>query len=274
MSILKIALMTLIGLVVLAAVLHAWSFARFQGTAGDLARQVREGPAPVAGRDLPPAVRALAERNGADPAAGHRSVRLAQAAEFRRGPEAPWGAMPAVQHMGLGTAAFVWNARAPGPLVPGFTVIDAFVDGRGLLKANLLGSIPVAHAVGPVYDRAEAMRYLAELPWVPDAILGNPDLIWTVREDRTIEVGLETAAGPVSVRFALNDDGDMAEMTAQRPDLGADGREFTRGWVGRYDGYDWIGGRRIPLRGEVGYVEDGRYWPYWRGEITGLDLLR
>jgi hypothetical protein len=105
-----------------------------------------------------------------------RAARLTQEAEFRRAPDAAWGPMPAVQHMGLGAAAFVWDARAPGPLVPSFTVIDAYVGGQGVLRANLFGAIPVANATGAVYDRAEAMRYLAELPWAPDAVLGNPEV--------------------------------------------------------------------------------------------------
>jgi hypothetical protein len=93
----------------------------------------------VAQADLPGAIRDFAERNGAAPGSDARAARLTQDAEYRRGPDAEWGPMPAVQHMGLGRAAFVWNARAPGPLLPSFTVIDGYVGGTGMLRAMLFG---------------------------------------------------------------------------------------------------------------------------------------
>lgn len=272
MTILKIALISLALLIGIAAIYAVVATQRFRATADALAADVRAG-APTAEADLPEALRQRAVFNGAGRDGALRAVRLLQEAEFRRGAEADWGPMPAVQHMGLGTAAFVWDARAPGVLLPSFTVIDAYVNGRGLLRANLFGVIRVADAQAPVYDRAEAMRYLAELPWVPDAVLGNPEIAWTAREDGTYDAALDTPSGRVSVRFSLDENGDFAEMVAMRPDRRPDGAEFTREWRGRYTDYDWIGGRRIPLSGEVGYVEGGEYWAYWRGRITSLELI-
>jgi hypothetical protein len=272
MTFLKVGLLGLGALVLVVGVAYVIAAGRFRTIADDLAAQVKAGP-PTTEADLPEVLRARAVFNGAGRDGPYRAARLVQDAEFRRTPEATWGPMPAVQHMGLGQAGFVWDARAPGPVLPSFTVIDAYVGGRGLLRANLFGAIPVAHARGGVVDRAEAMRYLAELPWAPDAVLGNPDITWTVLEDDQIEAALETPSGRVAVRFTLDAEGDFAEMVAERPDTRADGTEFTREWRGRYADYGWVGGRRIPLAGEVGYVEDGTYWGYWRGRITALELL-
>ena len=52
-------------------------------------------------------------------------------------------------------------------------MIDAFVQGAGRLTVQLYGLITVANAAGAGIDRGEALRYLAELPWAPDAILGR-----------------------------------------------------------------------------------------------------
>lgn len=272
MTILKLVAILLAAFFVAAAAFLVVASQRFRATADDLAIQVREGP-PMGEASLPEVVRARAVFNGAGQDGALRAVRLTQEAEFRRSADSDWGPMPAVQHMGLGAAAFVWDARAPGPVLPSFTVIDAYVGGRGLLRANLFGAIPVANAQAPVFDRAEAMRYLAELPWAPDAVLGNPQVTWREMEDGSIEAGLDTSSGPVSVLFTLDENGDFAEMVAIRPDQRPDGTEFSREWRGRYSDYDWLGGRRLPLAGEVGYVEDGTYWAYWRGRITSLELL-
>lgn len=272
MTILKAAVVLLAVCAFGAVVFYVVASARFRAAADGLAAQVKGGP-PMAEAVLPDPIRARAVFNGAGQDGALRAVRLTQEAEFRRMPDADWGPMPAIQHMGLGTSAFVWNASAPGPGVPSFTVIDAYVGGNGVLRANLFGAIPVANAAGPVVDRAEAMRYLAELPWAPDAIVGNPEVSWAETGDGGMEAALDTPSGRVAVRFTLNADGDFAGMVALRPDTGPDGTEFAREWRGRYEDYKWIAGRRIPASGEVGYVEDGAYWAYWRGRITALELL-
>jgi hypothetical protein len=274
MTVLRFAGVAVALLAILGIAAHVVSAARFRAQVTGLVADIVEGPETVSRRDLPPKIRRFAEGNIGEPAGPFRAQRITQEAEFRQGPDAAWGAMPATQHIGLGAAAFVWDARSPGPLVPRFAVIDAYVNGTGLLRANLAGSLPVARATGPVIDRSEAMRYLAELAWAPDAILGNPEIIWSQHEDGSVEAALDTGSGRVSVSFEFDESGDVVGITGLRPDTAADGTVFTREWRGSFSGYDWIGGRRIPLRGEVGYVESGAFWPYWRGEITGLELLR
>ncbi|MDG4647251.1 hypothetical protein P6F26_02240 [Roseibacterium sp. SDUM158017] len=254
---------------------HLVSAARFRAQAARLASAIAEGPAASAA-DPPDAPRRFALGNIRGDRGPFRAIRIVQDADFRRAET--WGPMPAVQHICLGAPGFVWNARAPGPgLLPGlpmFTVIDAHVGGRGLLRANALGSIPVARAEGAVLDRSEAMRYLAELPWAPDAILGNPDIAWRETGAAEVEARIETPSGPAAVRLAFDGAGDIVGMTALRPDTGPGGAEIAREWRGVFTDYGWLGERRIPTRGEVGYVEDGVFRPYWRGRVTSLELLR
>ena len=115
----------------------------------------------------------------------------------------------------------------------------------------------------------EAMRYLAELPWVPDAILENGALIWNQIEAQRVRVSL----GEVAVEFRFDGAGDIVEMTAKdRPVRDPDGESRLRDWRGRFSEYRWIGGRRIPARGEVGYDYPDGYEPYWRGEINACHL--
>jgi hypothetical protein len=117
---------------------------------------------------------------------------------------------------------------------------------------------PGRQCLGAVIDRAEAMRYLAEMPWAPDAVLGNPEVTWADLGEGRYEAALDTPSGRVAVTFTLDAAGDIAEMTALRPDAGPDGAEILREWRGRYWGYDRVGGRRIPVEAEVGYVDA---WP-------------
>ncbi len=243
----------------------------------EVARQegvVLNGPVPEArdSEDLPVLVRQFAERGLAVGGGLARAVRITQEAELRRGDA--WQASRARQHIAVAEPGFVWLAEAPGWPMPSARVIDRFVRGEGLLEVRLLGAFPVARFLGPDADVGEAMRYLAELPWVPDAILANRAITWTEVDARAVEAALFVASRRVSVRFIFDEGGDIVEMNATgRPDV-AGGETVLRDWRGVFSDYGEIGGRRIPRRGEVGYVHDGAYAPYFRGRVTSYEVLR
>ncbi|MDJ1007622.1 MAG: hypothetical protein QNJ13_07320 [Paracoccaceae bacterium] len=261
-------------LVVLAVLAHLVGSARFAARAQALSDMLGSGPATRAASP-PPAMRRFAERNGAGQNGPARAVRLTQDAALQRAPGLPFDPAPATQTFGLGAPGFVWFAETPGVLVPKARVIDAYVGGEGRLSVRLFGSIPVADAEGTEIDRAEAMRYLAELPWIPDAILGNPEIVWTERDDGWIEASLPLDPRPAAVRFRLVA-GDIVEMRADdRPaEQDADGTCALRDWRAVFGNYAEIGGRRIPTEGEVGYIREGTYAPYFRSTVTSYQILR
>ena len=140
---------------------------------------------------------------------------------------------------------------------------------KGLLRAALLGLIPVARADGPDIDRAEAMRYLAELPWAPDAILGNPAIIWRMVDDTVAEAALDVAGQRAAVRFRFNAAGDIVEVHApSRPTTDDQGNAVDLPWQGYFRDYRMIGPRRVPAEAEVGYVHADGFRPYFQGRIT------
>ena len=53
----------------------------------------------------------------------------------------------------------------------------------------------------------------------------------------------------------------------------ADGTPARLVWRGWFKDYADIGGRRIPLQGEVGYDYPEGYESYWRGRITGYEVI-
>lgn len=216
--------------------------------------------------DLPEEVRNFAIRCGAT--GDKRLVRYSQSTEMELKPGAGWQAYAASQWVDVSEAGFVWLARQMRWGVVTVQVIDTYVRGQGLLIAWLLGLVPVARAEGADMNRAEAMRYLAELPWAPDAILSNPSLRWTVLGADRWQVAL----GEAQVTFILNADGDIQEVYANdRPSLEG-GKTVLREWRGIFGDYGWIAGRRIPLTAEVGYIMDGSYAPYFRGRVTDYAL--
>jgi hypothetical protein len=258
----------LVFLVLLGAQLFA---ARaFRAKALALASRLTAAP-PVSkpGPGLPPIVAAFARRAGAGTGEPVRNASFNQHAELRTRPGGPFGTYAARQVMALGEPGFLWEARQDIGPFPKLRVIDSYVADAGHLQARLLGTIPVVRASGPDIALSEGYRYLAELPWAPDAMLGNPLLKWRTVDARLAEVALETPGGTARVMFEFDKSGDIVAMLAKgRPATNSAGIPARYDWRGRYSDYRRIGARRVPALGEVGYVYPSGYETYFRGRVT------
>ena len=262
------SILILVVLLLLAAQVLASGMFRAKGL--KLAARLYQGPS---GQDrsaeLPPLVAAFAHRAGAKAGAGLSAVSFSQAGELRLKRGGFFVKVSARQIIGVGRTGFLWRARqGVGPFTK-LRVIDALVEGDGLLDARLLGAFPVARSHDVETTLAEAYRYLAELPWAPDAMLGNPDLQWRMTDDRAAEVKLDTRVGTARVTFHFDAAGDIVEIEARdRPARDQKGRAVRYDWRGRYGEYAQIGNRRLPVYGEVGYVYPEGYEIYFRGRIS------
>jgi hypothetical protein len=241
---------------------------RARSSVENLTATLLQVPSPVARTDLPEQIRVYAARAGADAARLPHHIRLRQSARIQMTDAGSWAPLEARQLIAVGAPGFVWEAtQRLGPFTK-VKVTDSYVAGEGRLRVDLLGALRVVDASGADIDRSEAMRYLAELPWAPDAMLGNPDLRWQVLAPDRVEVSLDAPGGKIAVAFLFDEAGDIVEVFARnRPALGPDGTSVLQDWRCLMSDYGPVGGRRIPRQGEAGYVVDGVYAPYWEGRI-------
>ena len=133
--------------------------------------------APDMRADLPPV------GGGLSPGAGLRGRRhggratLTQEVEMILREGVPWQPMGAVQAISAGRPAFAWvgdGARGTRAAVHRDRPLRS--RGWGPAGGAPARAVPIVRQEGPATDLGEAMRYLAELPWAPDAILRNPAL--------------------------------------------------------------------------------------------------
>jgi hypothetical protein len=177
-------------------------------------------------------------------------VRFTQRGEMQLRP-GRWLPFEATQEARVDRVEFAWHARfSPAPLL-GIRVRDWYRDGDGGLEARLLGLIPVARAAGPETARSEAMRYLAELPWFPHAILGNRELEWRELDASSVEVATKIGSAEAAVTLRFDEAGDVVGAVAlDRPRQ--EGKQFIeRPWMGVFADYQELGGVRVPIRAEV-----------------------
>lgn len=221
--------------------------------------------------DLPVLVAGYLERalpGGPGPVA---QVRVGQLGEMWQKPGGRALRFEATETFLTDRVAFGWEARFPilGPL--SLRVQDAFKNGQGGLEARLLG-VPVMRERGPETDEGEAMRYLAEIPWVPHAIAMNDDLEWTEVDASTVEVATGVGEKRVAVRLLFDGQGDVVGAFAEHRWRREGKALVARPWRGVFSDYRVIGTVRLPARGEVAWELPEGPFTYWRGEIVSVEI--
>ncbi len=198
------------------------------------------------------------------------TIHLRQRAEMRANPGDAWQRHTAEQTISVHEPGFVWLAHVKlAPLVSA-CVLDAYVDGEGLLEVRLLGSLRLAHAAGTQFSLGELMRYLAELAWAPHAMRHNRHLSWREIDANTVEVSADSAGGRARVRLVF-ENGDIARIEADDRPRAVGRSTVPTGWRGRFFDYREMGGCRIPTRAEVSWLLDGGPFTCWRGEVTAFE---
>jgi hypothetical protein len=198
-------------------------------------------------------------------------VRFSQTGEMQLKP-GRWLPFDAQQEVRVDRVEFSWRARFRVAPMVGIRVHDWFREGEGALEARLLGLIPVARAAGRETARSEAMRYLAELPWFPHAILGNADLVWRELEPGAVELAASVGDGEAAVTLWFDEAGDIVRASAPDRPRQEGERIVERAWSGTFDDYQELGGVRVPTRAEVAWELPDGLFPYFRGRVTRLEL--
>ncbi len=211
---------------------------------------------------IPEPIRRFAERNLGG-AASRARFHVEQTGEMRSKPTGRWMPFTAEQWFSPSEVAFCWHARVKmAPLVTA-VVDDAYEGGHGRLDVKVWGAVPVMHAEGPDIDRGEAMRYLAELPMNPAAILENPSLRWEDGPEGSFRVW--TGDPETYVDLHLDREGDVTRIHTRARPRGKDGPSP---WEGRFRLYGEAGGVRVPRLAEVSWIFPEGPFTYWRGELT------
>jgi hypothetical protein len=215
---------------------------------------------------LPELVRRYVESALPDSTHTVKKVKLTQVGEMVLKPGKRPLRFDAVEEFATDAVAFTWRARFRilGPL--SIRVTDSYRQPDGLLELKALG-LPLRRTRGPELAQGEALRYLAEIPWVPHAIIANTDLRWRAIDDRTAEVRTQVAGERVAVALTFDDD-KIVRTVADRPRLEAGGAP-TR-WVGEFGDYRSFGAIRVPVRGEVSWELPEGPFTDWRGTITSV----
>ena len=242
----------------------------------DLAAAQRSLPAsPVDFHELdalPPPVRRYLRTALQDGASRVAAVDIRHAGRFNLASQGQrWRPFTASQRVAICRPGFVWDARIR--LLPGVDVWvhDACVAGAGLLEAALAGCVPLTRLHGTAeLATGELMRFLAESPWYPTALLPGQGVRWDAVDERTARATLADGDVSAELLFRFGDDAlpDTVYAEARGRMIGSE--VVPTPWEGRWKNYAWRDGMCVPLEGEVAWLAQQGPLPYWRGQITQL----
>jgi hypothetical protein len=183
--------------------------------------------------------------------------------------EAKWSPFTATQFVTTQRPGFDWDARIQ--MAPGMSafVHDAYMLGEGSLHVSLLGLFTVADVRDtPAAAQGELLRFFAEMPWYPTALLPSQGARWEAIDNTSARATVTDAQTTVSLVFRFNAEGTIETMRAEaryRDKLTA------MPWSGRFWDYSTRNGMLIPLEGEVGWEYPDGLRLYYKGKVTEIN---
>ena len=201
------------------------------------------------------------------------AAKLSQQGQFNLSEtELKWNPFTATQIATAQRPGFDWDGHIQ--IVPGLNTLvhDTYRSGVGNLHASLLGLFTVAamHDT-PELNQGELMRFFAEAPWYPTALLPSQGVRWEAIDDNSARGTMTDGKTTVSIVFEFNAEGTIDTFRADARYGTFGGKLSAMPWVGRLREYTMQDGMYIPLYGEVGWERTAGTWLYFKGEITEIE---
>ena len=200
------------------------------------------------------------------------AVTLEQVGTFNMGETAEqWKPFTAKQRVITQRPGFDWDARVM--MVPGVAVHvhDAYIAGRGSLRGAVLGLISVVNmADTPEMARGELIRFFAEAPWYPTALLPGQGVRWEAVDERSARATLGDGNIALTLLFRFQEDGLIDTVRAEARGRLMGGKTVSAPWQGRFWNYAVKDGMQVPMQSEIAWILPEGPWPYFRGTTTAL----
>lgn len=166
---------------------------------------------------------------------------------------------------------FLWNAKIA--MLPGVTVrvVDSYITGKGLLRAKVQGFFTMAdQRGGGDIARGEFMRWFAEVPWYPTALLPSQGVRWEAVDDHSANATMVDDPLSLTLLFRFNDAGLIASIRAEARGGMLGDKMVMAPWEGIWSNYQTHDGVQVPFTGEVAWMRPEGRKPYFVGTVTAL----
>ena len=182
-----------------------------------------------------------------------------------------WKPFTSTQRAVVHRPGFLWNGHVS--MFPGVAahVHDGYIAGTGRLRAAMLGLFTVAEVEGSgEIARGEMMRYFAEAPWYPTALLPSQGLRWEAVDDRSAKATLVDGPITLTLLFRFDETGLIASVHADARGAGVGKDALMLPWECSASNYQLRDGMMVPTVGGAAWMRPEGRRPYFIGNLTAI----
>jgi hypothetical protein len=228
---------TIVNVIFLLAVAHAWFNNGPQSFRAQFERDVAAGLAPpleapvVTEGDLAPLPQPVQRYLRAIGVVGQprvRNYRLRFRGRIRSGPDARWMPFEAVQQSFADQPARLFFMHARMFALP-VEVFHRRINGHATMQVKIAGAIPMVDARGDVMDRSEAVTLFNDMCLLAPASLLDTAIAWEPVDARTVRARFTDGRQTIAATLLFGDDGLLTNFISDdRSRSSPDGKSFTR----------------------------------------------
>lgn len=189
-------------------------------------------------------------------------ARLQHGGQFRTNPDQKWLSINGQEYFTTREPGFVWFGK-----VPLVSATDAYFEGKGNLKVKLLSIIKLVDARGEEIDQGELLRWLAETPWFPTALLPSEKLKWEPIDNNSAKIIFTDKNLAVDGIFYFNEQGQINQFKTKR----YKDESLEENWTGYYRDYKKVEGMQIPFFAEVVWNLESGDFSYAKFKINRIE---
>ena len=186
-----------------------------------------------------------------------------------------WKAFTSMQRVVTASAGarsgFMWDAQIA--MLPGSKVhvVDSYIAGRGLVQAAMLGLFTVADmSGGGEMARGEFMRFFAETPWYPTALLPSQGVQWVAVDGTSAKASINDGSVTLTLLFHFNDAGLIDSVRAESRGGMVGKKMLMRPWECGLSNYQVRDGMTVPISGAAAWVLPDGPKTYFHGTAKTL----
>jgi len=197
-------------------------------------------------------------------------VKLKHTGDFRQYENQKWMPIEGEEYFTTETPGFIWIGKISLLPIVWITGIDKYLEGKGTFQIKLWSTITISDAPrGMELDESELLRWLAEAPLFPTALLPSSYLQWEPMDSDSAKAVIDCSGTKVEALFHFDKRGEIVQINTDR--YRAVGNSFVKGkWLGHYSNYVLAKNMMVPRDINVSWNTEAGNFTYARFKIEDL----
>lgn len=190
--------------------------------------------------------------------------------KFRQAENQKWMPIKGEEYFTTERPGFIWIGKISLLPLVWIAGIDKYLEEKGTFQIKIMSILTIADASrGKELDESELMRWLAEAPLFPTALLPSSYLHWEPVNSDSAKAIIDYAGANVDVLFHFNKKGEIVQMNADRY-RAVDNSFVNENWVAHYSEYAHAKNMMVPWDIEVSWNTELHNFTYVKFKIKDI----